>query len=914
MKSLEKKQLEQYLKGSDLTTCPQKDQEVLEKALQSYSRNKQNMIPLSIWRIIMKSPITRVAAVFLVMSGIAVMSWQCPESQSKNKMANISLVSFLNTACAAEQSLFKGENIVHIIHEISLHPNSNEPDLAKKLDELTESNFVLSKNLAFMRAWFSSQASLPVFSLKPNGEYQWHTLELTGADDQASVIQEHIWYDPESGHFARVFKQGDEVLFGAGFDGKAVYLAEAYTDRRIRVKREPVTEEFSIPENPAEFLGITASFMESMDKMNLPPVQDEIRAKQDDGSWIRLYKLHWPGTDAYHLFVVDDEDETIERIESVAFDRRIQQIRRISSESVDSPEFSWDMSELEDRSTPAEPSVVVIEGVGEVTAQQMADSALVETYVLGQTPDWIEEQKFMIMSDKASPYGSGYVVFCTTNDGRCAAISQGRPVHQYISGMLNMSNQAGLRWFPNYMSKNRFKVHDASTLGRLVGISLLTVLSDFTNSTGSKLWSSDALLKQVGFEPLPYYQIYMLHSPSDVYFNITFNGKFSDAEVRELIENLIPARLNQTPDEAKDWYAKIDPGSVVYQGYESGEFLKDWQVLGPVPVFDESVSNSDRFADGASQMAAFDRSMIDINTFEPTVTIDGKRYYWEKYSSGAEIIEFAWLYGYHGFADAYVRAQIEMEEDTPVLLGVRGDDRFKVWLNGELVYELRNGGTMDVDKALLPVTLRKGTNDLILKVQNGIFEWEYAVRIFDANYDPAANVKEAIPASITYQGLEQGEFMKEWLLLEPIPAADGSPGEKEAKAAFERDYLPSLETFEPVVSIDGTDYKWVTHRAYTGIIDLRRFWRDEPTTENVSGYAWAQIDMGEETEALLGFGTDDAARAWLNGKLILDSWTDRGAFPDHDRVKVTFKKGPNQLVVKVYNNLRNWKFCCRLLE
>jgi hypothetical protein len=73
------------------------------------------------------------------------------------------------------------------------------------------------------------------------------------------------------------------------------------------------------------------------------------------------------------------------------------------------------------------------------------------------------------------------------------------------------------------------------------------------------------------------------------------------------------------------------------------------------------------------------------------------------------------------------------------------------------------------------------------------------------------------------------------------------------------------------VSIDGTDYEWVTHRAYTGIIDLRRFWRDEPAIEKVSGYAWAQIDMPEETEALLGFGTDDAARAWLNGELILDS-------------------------------------------
>ena len=906
MKAREKKQLETFLKGYEFKTSPEKDQQVLERALDRFRRNKQNINPVNLWRYIMKSPITRVAAVLLVIVGIAVVRWQI--SDKPKHTSPLTFLSLINTACAAEQAFFTGDSIVHITHEITLYPNADAPDMAAKLDELIESNFTLNRNLSFMRAWFSSRASLPVHSLKADGEYQWYTLELTGIGDKASVIQEHIWYDPESGHFVRAFMQEAQIIFAVSYDGAAVYMTEAWDNGKFEIQREPITEKFNLPENPAEMLGISASFQGSMDMMNLPPVEEESRQQRPDGTQLRVYKLRWPGTDAYHIFKVDDADNTIEQIESVAYERPIQQIQRISSNTLDAPGFSWNLSELAGQSSPLNPEVVVAEGVAPVTPQQMADQAQVETYVLGDTPDWIEEQKFVIMSDKASPYGAGYVVFCSTNDGRCAAISQGRTVHQYISGILNMSNQAGLRWFPNYVSKNRFKVHDAFTLGRIVGVALLTALSDVTD--GTKLLSSDALFKQAGFEPLSFNQVYMLHSPTDTYFSITLNGQFTDIEVRELVENLIPARLYQSPDEAKDWYARIDPGSVVYKGFEPGVFLKDWLVLGPVPVFDGSVSNADMFADGASQMAAFDRNMLDINTFEPTVTIDGKRYYWEKYSSGSEILEFAWLFGYHGFADAYVRAQIEMEEDTPVLLGVRGDDRFKVWLNGELVYELRSGGTMDIDKALLPVTLHKGLNDLVLKVQNGIFEWEFAVRIFEADYDPATDVKKPDLESVTYPGLAQGEFMKEWLLLGPVPDGEGV----EPKAAFERDYLPSLETFEPVVRIDDVDYKWAYHRAYTGIIDLRRFWRSEPSTEKVSGYAWAQIDMPEETEALLGFGTDDAGRAWLNGELILDSWTDRGAFPDHDRVKVTFKKGPNQLVIKVYNNLRNWKFCCRLLD
>jgi len=910
MKAREKKQLETFLKGAEFKTCPEKDQQVLEKALSRFRRNKQNMNPVSLWRFIMKSPIMRVAAVLLLIVGIAVVKWQIPDNKPDGQTSPLTFLSLINTACAAEQTFFTGDSIVHITHEITLYPNTGAPDLTKKLDELIRSNFTLNRNLTFMRAWFSSRASLPVHSLKADGEYQWYTLELTGIGDKASVIQEHIWYDPESGHFVRAFMQESQLIFAVSYDGAAVYMTEAWDNGKFEIQREPITEKFNLPENPAEILGISASFQGSMDMMNLPPIDEESREQLADGSWLRVYKLRWPGTDAYHIFKVNDDGNTIAQIESVAYGWTIQQIRRISSNTVEAPGFSWNLAELAGQSSPLEPEVVVAEGVTAVTPQQMADQAQVETYVLGDTPDWIKEQKFVIMSDKVSPYGAAYVVFCSTNDGRGVAISQGRTVHQYISGILNMSNQAGLRWFPNYMSQNRFKVHDVSTLGRIVGIAILTAVSDLTDSTGTKLWSSDALFKQIGFEPLPDYRIYMLDSPTDAYCSITFNGKFSDAEVRELIENLIPARLYQSPDEAKDWYAKIDPGSVVYQGFKPGVFLKDWLVLGPVPVFDGTVSNADMFADGASQMAAFDRNMIDINTFEPTVTIDGKRYYWEKYSSGSEILEFAWLFGYHGFADAYVRAQIEMEEDTPVLLGVRGDDRFKVWLNGELVYELRSGGTMDIDKALLPVTLHKGLNDLVLKVQNGIFEWEFAVRIFEADYDPATDVKKPDLESVTYPGLAQGEFMKEWLLLGPVPDGEGV----EPKAAFERDYLQSLETFQPVVKIDGIDYQWAYHRAYTGIIDLRRFWPDEPSTEHVSCYAWAQIEMPEETEALLGFGTDDAARAWLNGELILDSWTDRGAFPDHDRVKVTFKEGPNQLVIKVYNNLRNWKFCCRLLD
>jgi hypothetical protein len=72
----------------------------------------------------------------------------------------------------------------------------------------------------------------------------------------------------------------------------------------------------------------------------LPPIQEDSREKRADGTALRVYTLHWRGTEAYHIFKVDEQDQTIEQIESVAFDKRIQQIERISTDSVDAPGYA----------------------------------------------------------------------------------------------------------------------------------------------------------------------------------------------------------------------------------------------------------------------------------------------------------------------------------------------------------------------------------------------------------------------------------------------------------------------------------------------------------------------------------------------------------------------------------------------
>jgi hypothetical protein len=79
-------------------------------------------------------------------------------------------------------------------------------------------------------------------------------------------------------------------------------------------------------------------------------------------------------------------------------------------------------------------------------------------------------------------------------------------------------------------------------------------------------------------------------------------------------------------------------------------------------------------------------------------------------------------------------------------------------------------------------------------------------------------------------------------------------------------------------------------------------------------YLWAQINMPEDRTCTLGIGSDDGVKVWLNGELVHENWLVRKVVEDDDRVKVNFKKGKNQLVLKIQNERLTWGFCCRLLD
>jgi hypothetical protein len=168
-------------------------------------------------------------------------------------------------------------------------------------------------------------------------------------------------------------------------------------------------------------------------------------------------------------------------------------------------------------------------------------------------------------------------------------------------------------------------------------------------------------------------------------------------------------------------------------------------------------------------------------------------------------------------------------------------------------------------------------------------------------------------SAATYDGLKPGQFMRKWMFLGliqiPWEGETYFPDEDASNKFFDTETL-NIEQFEPKVRIGENDFEWATLRSEYGVVDLTQVYDDW----FVVAYAWAQVEMPEQTNAVLGIGSDDCIKVWLNGKLIHEHRGGRGVIADNDRAAVTFKKGKNQLVLKILNYGGSWGFACRLLE
>ena len=167
----------------------------------------------------------------------------------------------------------------------------------------------------------------------------------------------------------------------------------------------------------------------------------------------------------------------------------------------------------------------------------------------------------------------------------------------------------------------------------------------------------------------------------------------------------------------------------------------------------------------------------------------------------------------------------------------------------------------------------------------------------------------------TYQGLQPDQFFKKWFVLGPIPVSveKTTPDQNKQKKVFEAEPPFRIQDLSPTKSshqIGDKEYQWQLVASEDEILDLNQIYGE---TEFAEAYAWAEIYLSEQKNVVLGIGSDDGVRVWLNGQLIHQNQSARPVSKDQDLVPATFKKGKNQLLLKIQNERLDWGFCCRIL-
>gem|GEM_PF-391162 len=96
---------------------------------------------------------------------------------------------------------------------------------------------------------------------------------------------------------------------------------------------------------------------------------------------------------------------------------------------------------------------------------------------------------------------------------------------------------------------------------------------------------------------------------------------------------------------------------------------------------------------------------------------------------------------------AYAFCYIESPTDMNAKLKVGSDDGFKAWLNGQLVGSERICRGASPDQNIMPVKLKKGSNALLLKIEENVGGYSFMARFTDMKDEPLTTVKVRLPAS-----------------------------------------------------------------------------------------------------------------------------------------------------------------------
>ena len=254
---------------------------------------------------------------------------------------------------------------------------------------------------------------------------------------------------------------------------------------------------------------------------------------------------------------------------------------------------------------------------------------------------------------------------------------------------------------------------------------------------------------------------------------------------------------------------------------------------------------------------------------------------------------------------AYGSIALNSPRKQKTTMYVGSDDAVKVWLNGKLVHKNPVDRGADNYLEVLPVTLKKGKNILLVAVYEEEVAWS---GFFGFKKDAVYRVVGETPAGPKIEG--------PWLWM-TVPTRL----KKYTKSALRKDLLAAASkgavTENQIAKRGATAGNRVGKKAWTpGKLSptsgdninevMNAIGLGRGTIDSHVAYGSIILDVPRKQKTRMYAGSDDNHKVWLNGKLVhkqLDwDWKHdyQGSFP------VTLKKGKNVLLVAVENGQGSW--------
>ncbi len=169
----------------------------------------------------------------------------------------------------------------------------------------------------------------------------------------------------------------------------------------------------------------------------------------------------------------------------------------------------------------------------------------------------------------------------------------------------------------------------------------------------------------------------------------------------------------------------------------------------------------------------------------------------------------------------------------------------------------------------------------------------------------------------SYSELRENTFLKSWLTLGPIDismSTEKSTNDPAYIRAFNEDLLKQVnfDDSNQAKSFvhNNKTYHWKPYSSDQDIVDLIKLYGEK---EYVFSYALGEIKSDKQQTVLLGIGSDDCIKIWVNGKEVHSNFSHRAVNIDDDIVQIKLIKGSNQILVKIQNGTGGYGFSLRPL-